>query len=86
MESLSVVANVVELARRLDKAAIELFRLADDALRTCIDRAERTTKIMVTEKEREAIAAVLVLHDAQLGRVAAQRYLDALEMAATRAQ
>lgn len=86
VESLSVVANVVELARRLDKAAIELFRLADDALRTCIDRAERTTKIMVTEKEREAIAAVLVLHDAQLGRVAAQRYLDALEMAATRAQ
>ena len=86
VETLSTVSNVVELAHQLDTTGVEIFQIAEEALGACIARAARTSAITLTEAERNAIAIVLVHHDAQLERVPIHRYLDALEQTAAYAR
>ncbi|MBN3829749.1 hypothetical protein G3O00_40175 [Burkholderia sp. Ac-20384] len=86
VDTLSTLANVVELAHQLGAGDGVIIRPAQDAIAACVDRAEQTAKIGITEVERAAIAAVLVYHDAQLARVPLYRYAEALEQAAGQAR
>jgi hypothetical protein len=79
VETLSTLSNVIELAQQLDASPDERFSAAQAALDACVARAELSAAITLTADEREAIATVIVHHDAQLARVPIHRYLSALE-------
>ncbi|KWF29485.1 hypothetical protein WL84_09090 [Burkholderia cenocepacia] len=57
----------------------ELYRSADSALAQCIARAERSSKWTLTDADRTALEALLLVHDGQLAAVPVHRYLEALE-------
>ncbi|RQP98881.1 hypothetical protein DF164_31245 [Burkholderia stagnalis] len=86
VEMLSTLSNVIELAHQLDKTDAVLFRNAEAAIGSCVARAEKNGTLALTDAERDAIAAVLVYHDAQLSRVPIHRYLAALEHLAVQAR
>ncbi|EDT05836.1 hypothetical protein BamIOP4010DRAFT_0573 [Burkholderia ambifaria IOP40-10] len=81
-ESLSTLSNVIDIARYIDNAHAPEFEKAEAAIDSCVARAERDQKFTLTDPERTAIAAALVLHDAQLARVPFHRYITALEQTA----
>jgi hypothetical protein len=57
----------------------ELHRCADSALTHCIAWVERGEPWTLTEAERTALEALLLVHDEQLASMPVDRYLEALE-------
>ncbi|WP_342613500.1 hypothetical protein [Burkholderia ambifaria] len=86
VESLSTLSNVVDIAQRIDNINATVLEKAHVAVDSCVARAEREQRFMLTETEHAAIAAALVLHDAQLQLVPSHRYIAALEQTALKAQ
>ncbi|WP_175748858.1 hypothetical protein [Burkholderia pyrrocinia] len=80
VESIATLSNMLALAfyLRADGEA-ELYRCADTALAQCIARAERGDPWTLTDAERAALEALLLVHDGQLAAVSVHRYLEALE-------
>ncbi|KWH20878.1 hypothetical protein WL99_31755 [Burkholderia cepacia] len=82
IESLSTLSNVIDIAQRIDNADASILEQASAAIGSCVARAERDQRFTLTETERAAIAAALVLHDVQLACVPFHRYITALEQSA----
>ncbi|MET3620110.1 hypothetical protein [Burkholderia ambifaria] len=80
VESIATLSNTLALSfyLRADGEA-ELYRRADSTLTQCIARAERGEPWTLTDAERTAIEALLLVHDEQLAAVPVHRYLEALE-------
>ncbi|MDF0506684.1 hypothetical protein POK33_38700 [Burkholderia cenocepacia] len=60
------------------EAKAELYRSADSALNQCIARAKRGGKWTLTDAERTALEALLLVHDEQPAAVSVHRYVEAL--------
>ncbi|WP_063808157.1 hypothetical protein [Burkholderia cepacia] len=84
IESLSTLSNVIDIAQRIENTQVPALEKAAAAIESCVARAERDQRFTLTEVERTAIAAALVVHDAQLARVTFHRYLTALEQSVAR--
>ncbi|KWF83437.1 hypothetical protein WL94_23700 [Burkholderia cepacia] len=81
---MSTLSNVIDIAQRIENTQVPALEKAAAAIESCVARAERDQRFTLTEVERTAIAAALVVHDAQLARVTFHRYLTALEQSVAR--
>lgn len=82
VELIATLSNTLALAFYLRAdGETEPYRCADTALTQCIERAERGDPWTMTDAERTALAALLLVHDEQLAAVPVHRYLEALEQA-----
>ncbi|HGL5075084.1 hypothetical protein DN523_14320 [Burkholderia multivorans] len=80
VESIATLSNILALAFYLrSDGGAELYRSADSALSQCIARAELGGGWTLTDPERTALEALLLVHDEQLAAVPVHRYLEALE-------
>ncbi|WP_072443934.1 MULTISPECIES: hypothetical protein [Burkholderia] len=80
VESIATLSSTLALAFHLRAhGEAEPYRCADTALTQCIARAERGGPWTLTDAERAALEALLLVHDEQLAAVPVHRYLEALE-------
>ncbi|MGN5643414.1 hypothetical protein [Burkholderia multivorans] len=83
-DQMSCLLRVVYLAYYLrDETAsgadVRLYRQAEQALNTCIERAVQSHNWALLEDEQELLGQVLSRHDEQLATVPAYRYVRAWE-------